>query len=783
MIRVSLTGGSADELWTRLSAQMTLAGLKLGDDFKAVGFPSDQLKAGWVTERLLDYDFTPPVVVVIDDFHLLDGGAVFSLIKRIALEQIKNFHIVLITRDFSKLDAAFLYQRGLCFTLTEKSLCFSKEEVRQYLELMDCTAGEEEVSRIFNLTGGWVSMIMLIVDGMRRGLPIEGNDTVEDIIEQNIYGLLGKSAQEALIKLSFLESFTFPMALHILGDHEEASLFMGLAHERSLIRYNELDKTYHIHNLLLDYISKKEDRWRIDAKEIYRRAGEWYLRQGQYSQAFDSLNRADATEAILAELNLEDRPELLFTPFQQFHKIFEDNSLYLNYPIAYLRCVYALALSGAPGAAAQCWDFMTRIENCVQCAALEENYKNFLLGEINALWAVITFNDLAKIIIHSRKSLSCFSGGCSRVVTRDKAFAYGSPHLLYLYYRELGGLRNTRDIFVDNRSILASSVSGYGIGCDSVAEAEYALETGAWDQVEEHAYKAIYKARDAGQTNLLVCANFTLARLALLRGNRDECLALMEALRKTLLNKNSPVLNTTFDLCMAYLSGCTVKLDGFPAWLSDGDWTGGYFYSQSQSFRAVARGMVLLREDPIHLEAYCETAVPEFQRYNNLLGLLHNAIHEAVARNTLHGKEAGLPALSAALSIGYADHVVAPFAENAPHILAMLEVLSQRGVKPEEAFLSPLNEQRPGAFLNEILDLCRRHAAGRNAGASDAMLLTAREIEILTLLESGLKHADIGTRLYISITTVRYHIQNIYQKLEVNNKTLAIRKAKSLGLI
>ena len=64
VIRIPLTGGSADELWTRLSAQMSLAGLKLGDDLKAMGFPSDQLKADWVTERLLDYDFTPPVVVV-----------------------------------------------------------------------------------------------------------------------------------------------------------------------------------------------------------------------------------------------------------------------------------------------------------------------------------------------------------------------------------------------------------------------------------------------------------------------------------------------------------------------------------------------------------------------------------------------------------------------------------------------------------------------------------------------------------------------------------------------
>ncbi|RGZ06804.1 hypothetical protein DXA14_03290 [Hungatella hathewayi] len=37
--------------------------------------------------------------------------------------------------------------------------------------------------------------------------------------------------------------------------------------------------------------------------------------------------------------------------------------------------------------------------------------------------------------------------------------------------------------------------------------------------------------------------------------------------------------------------------------------------------------------------------------------------------------------------------------------------------------------------------------------------------------------------IYISIATVRYHVKNIYQKLDVNNKILALRKAKDLNFI
>ena len=37
--------------------------------------------------------------------------------------------------------------------------------------------------------------------------------------------------------------------------------------------------------------------------------------------------------------------------------------------------------------------------------------------------------------------------------------------------------------------------------------------------------------------------------------------------------------------------------------------------------------------------------------------------------------------------------------------------------------------------------------------------------------------------LFVSVTTVRYHVRNIYTKLEVNDKVLAIKKARALKLI
>lgn len=57
--------------------------------------------------------------------------------------------------------------------------------------------------------------------------------------------------------------------------------------------------------------------------------------------------------------------------------------------------------------------------------------------------------------------------------------------------------------------------------------------------------------------------------------------------------------------------------------------------------------------------------------------------------------------------------------------------------------------------------------------------LTARENEILEYLSKGYTYKKIASKLFISISTVRTHIMNIYEKLQVNSKIEAIRKLNS----
>jgi DNA-binding NarL/FixJ family response regulator len=59
---------------------------------------------------------------------------------------------------------------------------------------------------------------------------------------------------------------------------------------------------------------------------------------------------------------------------------------------------------------------------------------------------------------------------------------------------------------------------------------------------------------------------------------------------------------------------------------------------------------------------------------------------------------------------------------------------------------------------------------------SNAEELSKREMELLELLSKGFRYKEIANHLFISQDTVRTHIRNIYQKLQVNSKIEAINK-------
>jgi DNA-binding NarL/FixJ family response regulator len=91
----------------------------------------------------------------------------------------------------------------------------------------------------------------------------------------------------------------------------------------------------------------------------------------------------------------------------------------------------------------------------------------------------------------------------------------------------------------------------------------------------------------------------------------------------------------------------------------------------------------------------------------------------------------------------------------------------------------PLREQ-----LERLASRARIPLPGVASSAADpASGLTARELEVLTLLASGRTNREIGEALFISPKTASVHVSNLMMKLGVANRTEAASRARERGLL
>ncbi|KFL46567.1 hypothetical protein IL54_1984 [Sphingobium sp. ba1] len=96
-----------------------------------------------------------------------------------------------------------------------------------------------------------------------------------------------------------------------------------------------------------------------------------------------------------------------------------------------------------------------------------------------------------------------------------------------------------------------------------------------------------------------------------------------------------------------------------------------------------------------------------------------------------------------------------------------------------------LSSATSGAAADVLERLRARYGLRGEAGGDQlpADRLTARELEVLTLLDSGLTSQAIADHIDLGLSTTKWHIQNIYNKLGVRNRSGALARARRLAML
>jgi DNA-binding NarL/FixJ family response regulator len=109
-------------------------------------------------------------------------------------------------------------------------------------------------------------------------------------------------------------------------------------------------------------------------------------------------------------------------------------------------------------------------------------------------------------------------------------------------------------------------------------------------------------------------------------------------------------------------------------------------------------------------------------------------------------------------------------------------------INPEELHNGIHETINGGAAMNpsialKTLKLLRNPIDIENPKDQEEISLSKREVEVLEQLSKGLSYTVIADNLYLSPSTVRKHIENIYKKLQVHSKIEAVQKAKKHNII
>jgi LuxR family maltose regulon positive regulatory protein len=188
-----------------------------------------------------------------------------------------------------------------------------------------------------------------------------------------------------------------------------------------------------------------------------------------------------------------------------------------------------------------------------------------------------------------------------------------------------------------------------------------------------------------------------------------------------------------------------------------------------------------------------DKALQSLKSMNKQIAKLHNTyqkieilVLQSVALNKLGCTTEALTSLEEVIYLAMPGGWIRPFVEAGSMMIELLERLEEKDDTREYiTILTDALEKQQAITVSGIqadsdLKLPPITAAS-SAGKGEHF--TTRELEVLNLLAKGYRNKEMAAELFLSPETVKRHLYNIFQKLNVNNRMQAISRAGEMGLI
>jgi LuxR family maltose regulon positive regulatory protein len=184
-----------------------------------------------------------------------------------------------------------------------------------------------------------------------------------------------------------------------------------------------------------------------------------------------------------------------------------------------------------------------------------------------------------------------------------------------------------------------------------------------------------------------------------------------------------------------------------------------------------ARAAICLAEgSPAAALAAVEAALTGTARVIGYVTVVEANLLAALAHRALGDQRAAIVATERAMGLAEADRLILPFA-----MTGSLELLKAM----------PRHETAHAGLLTDIIDVMRGSSItpGNEPSLTVIEQLSPSELRVLRYLPTNLSRPEIASELSVSVNTVNTHIRNIYAKLQAQDRSSAVQRAREMRLI
>jgi LuxR family maltose regulon positive regulatory protein len=760
-----------------------------------------------------DITATPePFVLVLDDYHAIHSAWIHEALEFLIVHQPPNLHLVLTTRQDPPLPLPRLRVRGQVTELCEDDLRFMPEEVAAFLnQALGLALDAAIVTALETRTEGWVAGLQLAALSM-QGRPADRiADFVElfsgshrhviDYLAEEVFAQQREEVRDFLRRTSILDRLTAPLCDAVTGRSDSKELLRELVQANLFLApLDDRWEWYRYHPLFAGFL-----RTELDGQSqagLHASASRWLVAHDllpeavQHALASGDLDLAARVIALAAEGAFRIAS---FVTLERWLDALPDEAVRAHSQLA----TYKGILLFFTGRNNEAMAYADSAEHNLPPDATPSSR-----GRLLSLRAhlALTGDTLDAALRFSREALACLDAGdavfrnltlnvLGQALEMQGDVAAAADVYREAAYSERGAGNQVGALVVLTNLVFALNELGRrseALAVCQQAVEEAAAEPGFARPVSEGMYLAwsllSYEANDLEQARKQVVqtldlveqvnvvdgilwGRYILAQVHLASGEVDEMRHIAREGRQYVTSldvwEGKGAWFTALEALASLRQGdlATASRWAEAAGLSPADTP--HHWSESAYFIYVRLLLAQNRvQDARTLLATMERAAQRGARHRKLITIY---LQQALVHQAVGHTEQALERLEMALRLAAPEGYRRAFLDEGQAIVDLL---------PQVRHVAP-------TFVDQVLAAAGSGGTVPTVSRLHVLVepLSERESEILRLIAAGRSNPEIADLLYLSLNTVKWHVKNLYGKLQVGNRVEAVARAQELELL